>query len=1056
MLIKVQREIDRCRRVMRERVWPRVHRPLASCQVTASRNPGEPVMPASFIADAEAGRVVFSKLEEGQPWGTSWGTTWMKVTGRLPKEAAGLCMEIVFDLGWLDWPVGGHIEGMVYRPDGTAIKAIHPRNQWIPFVGADGRRDRAVGDDGAFTLYVEAAYNPNVPSFTVTQLGKGPTGRADQRYEFHSVDLCEYRQDLHEYWVDLDVVSGALACMDEGDPRYWKLAKGMQRSINAYDGADQETISRTLPEARRLIGSAMDSPANHSALTLSAMGHAHIDSAWLWPVRETKRKVGRTVSNVLTLLDSDPDFIYVMSSAQQYAWLEERNPDLFERVKEYVRQGRFVPVGGMWVESDGMVPSGESLIRQLSYGSRYFKEKFGVETHGVWLPDSFGYTGSWPQIARRSGCRWFLTQKLCWNDTTRMPHHSFMWEGIDGSRIFTHFPPADKYDSDLSAGDLNYAEKNFKDKDLSDHAILLFGYGDGGGGPTREMTMRASRLHSFEGLPRVVYDTPDGFFDRAYEDMAAQAGDEMPVWKGELYLELHRKTLTSQQDMKKGCRQEESWLRTAEYSCALAALVDPDYAYPRQELDRIWKTLLLNQFHDILPGSGIAWIYDVARQEYRRDIASLRDLVAQAAQTVGRALPDRRILEGVRISQCCGEGGESDQAWRPVPVDTVQGEEGPTPATAEGRPDGSVILDNGLVRATVCSDGSISSLYDLVADRELVAPGQGLGRYEVLKDEPGVFDAWDVERDAFLCATPLVSGTLTDVGVTEGGTAQVNALASYRSSRIRTRISLRPGRRQVDFHADVEWKVPEKLLKVAFPLAIQADRAQYETQYGLVERPVIKNTEGDEARFESCTHRFVRIADGGYGVGLVNASTYGSDVNGLFDGNRGAALGTKLRLTLLASPVAPDPDCDLGVHGFDWALVVGGDLPSTLSAAAEINAPVIDSFPDVAPPVTLTDVEGVPVIDWIKLADDGSRDVIVRIYEAAGAEARTRIGVSGPLATAGIRETDLLERDRHYDGEPDALTGEGPAQGAEIRLAPFQITTLRLSLAEDSKLNPRS
>lgn len=1062
MLLKVQREIDRCRRVMRERVKPHILTPVADCRVAAVCNPGEPVPPRAFIQKAEAGWIAFETLPAGQPWGTSWGTTWMKVAGRIPEGIpAGAPLELDFDLGWLDWPVGGHIEGMVYRPDGTAVKAIHPQNHWVPLRSEDGRTDRAVGASGDFTLYVEAAYNPNVPSFTPTQLGEGPTGRADQRFDFHSVKLCAYHQDIHRYWISLDVVSGAVDALDPGQPRLWKLAKAMQRSLNIYDGADQGTIQRTLPQAMQALEGVMSAPADHSALRLSAMGHAHIDSAWLWPVRETKRKVGRTVANVLALLDHDPDFIYVMSSAQHYAWLEERHPDLFDRVKAYVRQGRFVPVGGMWVESDGMLPSGESLIRQISYGSRYFQEKFGIETHGIWLPDSFGYTGSWPQIARRSGCRWFLTQKLSWNDTSRLPHHSFMWEGIDGSRIFTHFPPADKYDSDMSPKDLHYAERNFKDKDLSDQAILLFGYGDGGGGPTREMAMRAKALHDFEGMPRVDYDTPDHFFDTARADMVRQAGSEMPVWKGELYLELHRKTMTSQQEMKRGCRQEESWLRTAEYCCALAQLSVPDYRYPHEELDRIWKTLLLNQFHDILPGSGIAWNYRVARKEYQRDIAALKGLVDSAGQSLHGHCPGLPVKRQVRIPQFVNPGRPEAPAWSPQPASGAQtagGKDRNDPVVLERGDDGSVILDNGLLRVVITADGGVASVRDYEADREVVPSGRRLGQYEVLKDEPGVFDAWDVERDAFLSATALTGGRIAGCALAKTGAAEVRTEAAYRNSLIKTVITLRPGRRQLDFHAEVDWRVPEKLLKVDFPLAVQADRARYETQYGWVERPVAKNTPRDEAAFENCTHRFVEIKDSGYGVGVVNASTYGSDVGLLDDGTPEGSVGTMLRLTLVAAPTAPDPHADIGWHAFDWSLLPGIDMPGLLDAAAEINAPVIESFPDCRPPVSLETIEGTPVIDWMKMADDKSGDLIVRIYEAAGGRARARLRLHGPLSRASVVETDLLERaGRHYEGEPDALAdAAGPGQGAEILLRPFQIATLRLSAGQGRGRHPEA
>ena len=275
-------------------------------------------------------------------------------------------------------------------------------------------------------------------------------------------------------------------------------------------------------------------------------------------MRETHRKVARTVSNVLALMDEDPDFTYAMSSAQQYAWMEQEHPDLFARMLQRIKEGRFIPVGGMWVESDNMLPTGESLIRQITFGMRYFREHLGVEPKGLWLPDSFGYCGAWPQIARRAGFEWFLTQKISWNDTTKFPHHSFEWEGIDGSRILTHFPPSDTYGSTVSMQELQYSQRNFLDKDLSRNAILLYGYSDGGGGPTREMVARIRRDHDLAGAPSIDFGTPDELFDRVRHDIVDAAPDETPVFKGELYLELHRATLTSQQEMKRGCRREET------------------------------------------------------------------------------------------------------------------------------------------------------------------------------------------------------------------------------------------------------------------------------------------------------------------------------------------------------------------------------------------------------------------------------------------------------------------------------------------------------------------
>ena len=833
MFLKPEQQLERCKRIVRQRVDPHIHPSIAQLAVESFDIPGEPMPTDEFFAKLNRGDIDFKPFTLGSEWGTTWGTVWFRLTGTVPAGyPKGKPLELILDLGWYPHSCGGHIEGLVYRADGTAIKAVHPLNYWVPFMDAEGNAQVSVAEDGSFTLYLEAASNPlllGVPPFVETELGDHATGKPDEPYVFKSADLTEFDERYENYSVDLDVVSSLMELADKQSPRYWQLAKALQRSLNAYDERNPESVEA----ARAALADVLAKPANASAMNVSAIGHAHIDSAWLWPVRETERKVGRTVSNALALMDIDPDFTYVMSAAQHFAWLEERHPDLFERVKARIAEGRFIPVGGMWVESDGTMPCGESLIRQISYGKRYFKEKLGVVPNGIWLPDSFGYTGAWPQIAKRSGYSWFLTQKLCWNDTTRLPHHSFMWEGVDGSQIFTHFPPADKYDSDMSAHDMAYVQSNYKDKDLSDRGILLFGYGDGGGGPIREMTMREHRFESFEGMPKVEYGTPDDFFSKAETEMKAEAGSEMPRWKGEFYFELHRKTLTSQQEMKRGCRKEESMLRTVEYLGAVASLESADYVYPTERIDRIWKTLLLNQFHDILPGSAIEWAHRVAREEYARDLKALSDIARDAIAAIAVANPDVARIAKARISQFADV-----DPWRPASLVSC-GE----PVEVNRREDGSATLDNGLLCVHVAADGTVDSMIDLKSGREMVAKDHVMGRYEILKDEPGVFDAWDVERDAFLCATALADGHIVSIETTADGSAVIVTKNSYRDDEISTTITLRPGKSQLDFHADVEWNVPEKLLKVDIPMALSASRAQYECQYGLIERPIVKNTE---------------------------------------------------------------------------------------------------------------------------------------------------------------------------------------------------------------------
>ena len=1039
MFLLPNQQLERCDRVMQQRVKPHIHTTLAACTLRSFHNPGEPVPSSEFLAKVRNGQVPFEPFRVPGVWGTTWGTTWFEVNGHIDMAAVkGRKVELMVDLGWLDHRGPGfQSEGLVYRADGNAIKSANPRNHWIPLVYADGSSTVELDEHGDFTVYIEAAANPFVEGptpFSPTELGEEATGACDFPYTLSRMDITIFNEDVFAYDMDLETVSSLIRELKDDDPRYWQLAKALQRSLNIYDERDLETV----PAARAALAGVLAEPAASSAINHIAIGHAHIDSAWLWPVRETRRKVARTVSNALALMDADPDFKYAMSSAQQYVWLEEDHPDIFKRMKQRIEEGRFIPVGGMWVEADGMLPAGESLIRQIAYGRKYFKEHLGVEPKGVWLPDSFGYTGAWPQIARRAGYEWFLTQKISWNDTTKFPHHSFMWEGIDGSRIFTHFPPADTYAAWCKVQELDYAEKNFQDKDLADRSLLLFGFGDGGGGPTRGMMEHLHRYENLEGVSKVSIEEPNDFFDKAHQQLAKNAGPEMPVWKGELYLELHRGTLTSQQDMKRGCRQEESLLRTVEYLGAAATLADPNYDYPREELDRIWKTLMLNQFHDVLPGSSIAWVHREAREDYRRDLKRLAEIAQDMCAVLRKANPQADLLAEARISQFRNDGS----SWR---ANRINEPTGALSVLTQTLDNGRVLLANGVLSVTIEADGTISSLFDEEHNHELVPAGTRLGRYELLKDEPAVWDAWEIERESLLMAN-AVTGSIESVN-TENGAAQVHVHTADGDTVITTTITLRPGSHTLDFHADIDWHERERFLKVDLPLGIVADQATYDCQYGLIRRPIVKNTASDEAKYESSTNRFAIIGDAGYAAAVINGSVYGSDASPIA-GNaaEGRDSGTMFRLSLLSAPTFPDPRTDIGSHEFDWSVVADATVDRALDAAGVLNAPVLHDVPDITPLASIESVNGTVVLDWMKLADDGSGDLIVRAYEAAGGQADAMLHVCPALAGASVHETNVLEGDDLAADLPVALQdGRQNAEGATLHFGPFQLATLRIT-----------
>lgn len=829
-------------------------------------NEGEPEQSADFLARVRENKVDFLDFMVPGAWGTIWGTTWFEVRGRIDRESVkGRAVELVVDLGWKRHRGPGfQAEGLCYRPDGSVIKAVNPDNCWIPLIDANGVANVELDDAGRFTVYVEAASNPLVEAdlpFAPMNLGERADGRPSD-YVLTTMDVCAFNQNVFDYLMDLETVTSLMRELKDDDPRYWQLAKALQRSLNTYDERD---IAGTLEPAKEKLAGVLSEPAYSSVI---------------------------------------------------------------------------------------------------------------------------------------------------------------------------------------------------HDKDLSRNAILLYGYSDGGGGPTREMVARIRRDHDLAGAPSIDFGTPDELFDRVRHDIVDEAPDETPVFKGELYLELHRATLASQQEMKRGCRREENLLRTTEYLCAAASVFNPEYRYPREELDGIWKTLLLNQFHDILPGSAIAWVHRQARADYVRDIARLRDIAAEAGASIASVRDDADMRSNAAIVPYTAKNGDSWIA-RTAAVGTQDDDANGTDAVADESTiattcdDGRIILDNGLLRAIIAPDGTVRSLIDLDNGHELVPDGSGIGHYELLRDEPYEWDAWDIQRDAFLSAEGIDDSHVERVTETKRGGATVHVSSTADGVSIDACITLRAKSKSLEFRTKVDWRASERFLKVDIPMAIQADRAQYECQYGMVERPIQKNTRSDEAKYESCTHRFVRVADAGYAAAVVNASTYGSDVSPIHRNTAsGPVRGTMIRLSLLSSPLYPDPNTDKGVHEFAWNVVADASMPAVLDEANRLNAAVLPAVPAFDPLAQLNPVDGVMVLDWVKLADDGSGDLILRVYEAVGGEAHARLAVNAALGKATVRECSIME-DARLDAELPAAFADGDpsvartAQGAMLSLHPFQLATLRVSCGSD-------
>lgn len=994
---------QRVRLALQQRIRPAIYGSRQPLRVSAWQVPGEPVPPAEGLA------ATYEPFEIGAPWGAPWSTVWFRFDGEVPVEWANQTVEAVIDLGNGRGP-GFSVEGLVYDANGRAVKGLAPRNQYIPVTASPGQ---------AVRWFVEAAANPATTQDETgrTAVGDLATAGHDPIYQLRQAELAVFRREVYELAMDVEVLAGTMMELAVDDPRRHLILRALERALDLLDSSD---VASMAGRASKELAGVMSQPAAPSAHRISAVGNAHIDSAWLWPLRETHRKVARTVANALALAETDPEYIFAYSQAQQLDWLKHDQPALFERVKEAMRAGWMVPVGNFWVEPDGNLPGGEAMARQLIYGKRFFMDEFGIETHEVWLPDSFGYSGALPQLVRLAGNRWMLTQKISWNQTNRFPHHSFWWEGIDGTRVFTHFPPVDTYNSSLSPQQMAHASKNFADAGKATRSLVPFGYGDGGGGPTREMLSLAHREANLEGLPRVTMETPTAFFEAAEAEYA-----DAPVWSGELYLELHRGVLTSQARVKAGNRRCEHLLREAEL-WATQAWLTAGADYPYEDLERLWKVVLLLQFHDILPGTSIAWVYQDAAVMYAEVEADAQAIIDRSLQALAgpgstsiwfNAAPHAQL--GVPAL------GAADELVRAGKVTATSGE-----------PGASMTLDNGLIRVQVNSSGLVTSIEDLEAHREVLAPGAVGNLLQLHPDYPNNWNAWDVDRFYLNTHVDLVEADKVSLVDADGPAIEV--VRSFGASRVTQTLRLDPGRKSLIVDTDVDWHEDSRFLKAAFPFDVHADRAASEIQFGHLFRPTHTNTSWDDARFETAAHRWVHVGEAGYGVAISSTATYGHDVNRSTRDDGGTT--TTLRLSLLRAPHYPDPEADRGEHHFTYVVHAGATIADAVEAGYRTNLPLRSVQGAQAPaPLVALDNPGV-VVEAVKAADDRQREVIVRLYESLGGRASATLAAGFDLAEA--TETDLLERPLvHPSG---AVAGRDGNQ-VFLRLRPFQIVTLRLA-----------
>ncbi|WP_420594090.1 alpha-mannosidase [Deinococcus sp.] len=778
---------------------------------------------------------------------------------------------------------------------------------------------------------------------------------------------------------------------------------------------------------------------------LALTGHAHIDLAWLWPLAETRRKALRTFSTVLSLMDEYPDFTFNQSTAQLYRFVEEDDPELFERIRQRVAEGRWDVVGGMWVEPDGNLISGESWARQLLYGQRYFQRTFGKLARVCWLPDTFGYAANLPQLLQLAGMPYFFTTKLTWNETNTFPYDLYEWEALDGSRVIAHSfynpAPAMGYNGNIAALDTQQTWQNFRGKRHHDQSLLSFGYGDGGGGPTAEMLERHTRLKDFPGLPRLEMRQVADFYDEVKRDTdTPSAAPPLPVWFGEQYLELHRGTYTSQARVKALNRRLEHTLSEAETACALAHHL-LGAAYPREALTTLWETLLRNQFHDILPGSSVKAVYDVTHQELGAALEQAQTLRSEKLQALSNAVEgqagqvviwnlssdDRPVSallstpEGQALpGELLGLHGE-----KIVPglgyLSLPQSAKGETPNAPTTPATGDLILENELLRVEIAEDGTVASIILKASGREMLSGrGNQLWAYVDMARE---WDAWEVDASYAEDGQELLAESRPE-RLPDALSQQIRVRRKHGQSIITQIYELAPGSARLDIHSEIDWKGRHAFLRSLTPINIRSPHATFETAFGTVSRTTHTNTSWDAAQFEVPGHRWADLSDGAFGVSLLTDSKYGYSC-------RGSVLG----LSLLRSPVYPDPTADEGHHRFSYALYPhAGDWRSgTTSQAHDLNAPLLaftaaGEGGRLPPQGQLLALPAGLRLSALKLAEE-SDALLLRLYEAHGQSNDFQAQAEGlaVLQVNGWQRVNLLEE---------------TAEQGEVTVRPYQVVTL--------------
>ena len=941
----LKEKIREARDVLRNGIYTRLFSLTIEFAVTAE--------PVSFEKRTS---LSYSPLKEGDVWSSHvWDCGWFHITGDMPSEAS--------DNYYLALDFEG--EGCVFSKEGVPLRGITNKSSEF---------DRSLGMPG----------KRYVPLFEVAQRGDKKidfwveTGNNDLFGNFRSgvmrecaVDLCN--EERRSLFYDYSFLLSLAESVAQEDPLHYAIVYDLEKVALL---ASRQMSEGTVKECREILRPHLERKNIFDPLlTFTAVGHSHLDLAWLWPLRETRRKAGRTFATALANLKLYPKYVYGASQAQQFAWVKEDYPALFAKIKEAVKEGRFEVQGGMWVEADSNASGGESLVRQFLYGKKFWKEEFGKDVDTLWLPDAFGFSGALPQIMLGCGCQNFLTIKLSWNMVNDFPHHSFRWQGIDGSEVLAHLPPEGTYNSSASPKALRESAGNFAQRGISKNAMMLYGIGDGGGGPGREHLEYITREGSVYGIPDVKSGTSVEFFKELRKEQ-----EKLPVYKGELYLERHQGTFTSQSDNKFYNRRMEGALADFEFLQALTG------EKKSARIEEIWKEVLLYQFHDILPGSSIQRVYNESVPRYKLLLEEVTKSIAEKAASTGNEQCVYNATSFVRNEYVKANGNWYHVSAQPYSVAKLEAAEGKYSVYSAGNK-----IGNGLVEVTLGENGEILSVFDKETGREALALPSA--RFPVYND---VGNCWDFYHGYVNAKAEYFTLTKRETFV-DGAQAGVKQTYSYGKSTLVQTVSVTEDSPLVRIDVQVDWQETEKMLRTDFFPAVSADYATCDIQFGNVKRSMLENNRIESAQYEVVAHKWVDTSEGDFGVAVLNNGKYGYRLK---DGC--------ISMNLLRSQMHPCIDQDKGEHAFSYAIYPHAGSVHNSDVAAQayaFNRPLAIVKAKPAESLVYTDNPHA-VVEGVKPAEDGN-GYIVRLYNDRPDTVKTKLSAKGGKMIL----TDMLERE---------------------------------------------